>query len=380
MKLKNKFLKEQQKTKSKPKIIVPEVFNQKVRYLCNVISEVEWSGILLYTSEGTIKDPENMVITLKDIILMDKGNKTGTDYDFNEGGTDRHIEYCEENEDALGWNIGHIHSHNSMGVFFSGTDMSELKDNAKSHNFYLSVIVNNAMDCVAKVGISSTNHSVYEENFSGFDENGDPYPLGKKNIKVTHDFFKEIDCEVSLNKEGGIFDKFFTDNVEDVLSKSNYSASYNPPHTQHYWGTGFENDQSILGYHSQGITMSKHWSAAEEEEEKKGLLGSVEKGTIEDMIFYIINGNPRGSNFYQTLDSMFQRLDRNDVSFEDIEDRITNSVDIAFYKILKVEDSISQEEVISVLEQITDTLEEYAMTYPLASKCHEFFEVMLNEI
>lgn len=52
----------------------------------------------------------------------------------------------EGNEHLEECRIGHIHSHNTMGVFFSGTDWGELEDNAPNHNYYLSLIVNNFMD------------------------------------------------------------------------------------------------------------------------------------------------------------------------------------------------------------------------------------------
>ena len=57
------------------------------------------------------------------------------------------------------WKVGHIHSHNVMRVFFSGTDMDELHDNAPSHNFYVSLIVNNLLTLYI-------NESVLKESFS----------------------------------------------------------------------------------------------------------------------------------------------------------------------------------------------------------------------
>lgn len=43
--------------------------------------------------------------------------------------------------------------HN-MNTYFSSTDMSELADNAQQHQYYLSLIVNNATDLCAKVGVA----------------------------------------------------------------------------------------------------------------------------------------------------------------------------------------------------------------------------------
>ena len=32
---------------------------EKIHYLCSKISEVDWSGILLYSVKGSIKEPKN---------------------------------------------------------------------------------------------------------------------------------------------------------------------------------------------------------------------------------------------------------------------------------------------------------------------------------
>ena len=78
-------------------------------YLCNKIPYQEWSGVLFYRVQGSIKDPENMICTLEDIYPMDKGSQTATDYEFDTS----IFKHMEENnlEDCV---MGHIHSHNSM--------------------------------------------------------------------------------------------------------------------------------------------------------------------------------------------------------------------------------------------------------------------------
>jgi proteasome lid subunit RPN8/RPN11 len=89
---------------------------------------------------------------------MNKGSKAFTEYDFSDKAL---IDYRMDNLESHDWKIGHIHSHNTMRVFFSGTDMSELIDNSEFHNYYVSLIVNNFMETTAKVAfrgepISST--------------------------------------------------------------------------------------------------------------------------------------------------------------------------------------------------------------------------------
>jgi len=65
--------------------------------------------------------------------------------------------FMDENFDEMlekGWNHrGHVHSHNTMSVFFSPEDMSELNDRVKDHNMYFSIIVNVFGDKIAKVAI-----------------------------------------------------------------------------------------------------------------------------------------------------------------------------------------------------------------------------------
>jgi hypothetical protein len=162
---------------------MPDDTLNKIKYLCREIAKVEWSGILLYSVEGTIREPEKMIITLQDIIPMNKGTQAYTEYNFNEkkrdssGYADRHIDYIEENEHALEWHLGHIHSHNTMAVFFSGTDMSELDDNSASHNFYLSLIVNNFMDFTAKVAFRATAEYKISMPYIALDENGNKYTM-----------------------------------------------------------------------------------------------------------------------------------------------------------------------------------------------------------
>ena len=89
--------------KRKIKVLMPEEFYKKVEFLCKKISNVEWSGILLYTCEGTITKPESFIITLRDIILMDKGSNGATEYELNGGEDDFHIDYMEKYPDRS-WN------------------------------------------------------------------------------------------------------------------------------------------------------------------------------------------------------------------------------------------------------------------------------------
>ena len=89
---------------------------------------------------------------------------------------------AKHNAPEKNWKVGHIHSHHSMSVFFSGTDEAELRENSANHNFYLSIIVNNKHEIIGKVGIKSSNNlpeNIEEIGYTALDEEGKEYVLEK---------------------------------------------------------------------------------------------------------------------------------------------------------------------------------------------------------
>jgi len=107
----------------------------------------EWSGTLFYKTEGELGE-ENFKIMAEELYLQDIGTSTYTEYD---PANPDFIKFLMENPGHRMMKQGHIHSHNSMAVFFSGTDTDELSENSEFHNYYLSLIVNNKNEMVAKV-------------------------------------------------------------------------------------------------------------------------------------------------------------------------------------------------------------------------------------
>ena len=91
------------------KIIIPEEVESKIRFLCNKIHAVEWSGTLFYDIEGTFED-NNLVVTCKDIYLMDIGSAAYTEFNMSPDV----ISYMAQNPELLDYKTGLIHSHNNM--------------------------------------------------------------------------------------------------------------------------------------------------------------------------------------------------------------------------------------------------------------------------
>jgi proteasome lid subunit RPN8/RPN11 len=175
-------------------LIMPLNVLHQIQYLCKTISEVEWSGILFYTTEGSITNPETFKVILKTILPLDKGTKGYTEYALDE----RFLNFIEEDfEERCTWKVGHIHSHNSMAVFFSGTDMAELNDNAPSHNFYLTLIVNNAMDFMAKIAFTAqASRDIKQVPYQALNEEGNKYTIEKADFVVNTTKLFIYDCEI----------------------------------------------------------------------------------------------------------------------------------------------------------------------------------------
>lgn len=199
--------------KETPLIIMPEHILHQIKYLCKEIAAVEWSGILFYDVEGTIQDPSGMVFTLVDILPMHKGTQSYTEYEI---GTDV-MDYMMENPMLMTCKMGHIHSHNNMNVFFSGTDMEELRDNAPNHNVYLSLIVNNKMEFCAKVA-HHIREVATDVKLVARDIDGEEYVISEDaGTNVINSVVVDYDCIIDAPKNEISVTDIFKSNVEKII-------------------------------------------------------------------------------------------------------------------------------------------------------------------
>jgi proteasome lid subunit RPN8/RPN11 len=195
---------------------MPDEILNKIKYLCKNIPDVEWSGILFYNIEGSIKEPSKMKITLEDILPMDMGSKAYTEYEID----NRYVDFLmEENQEhRMEWHMGHIHSHNTMPVFFSGTDMDELNDNSESHNIYLSLIVNNFMDFSAKVAFRGRAESITEKiPYHAKDEEGNEYIIDTANFNIKKEKMFVYDCDIVSKAEHISVGTDFSNQVKEIM-------------------------------------------------------------------------------------------------------------------------------------------------------------------
>lgn len=144
---------------------------------------------------------------------MDKGTGATTEYEFDQDVADYIMDNVEANPELwMGIKIGHIHSHHSMGVFFSVTDMSELTINCSNHNFYLSLIVNNFMEMTAKLV-----YKVIPCAYLSRDENGEEYEMEALGNEVPLMFIHDCIIERPIQEE--LVNETFSKRVKEIMEK-----------------------------------------------------------------------------------------------------------------------------------------------------------------
>lgn len=121
-------------------IHIPSDVEAKIRHLCSVVHDVEWSGTLFYKYSGSLDDG-TFEVTCVDLYVMDIGSSAYTEFKESADVISYRIANDLLDEDIM---EGLIHSHNNMATFFSGTDQSTLVEEGTNSNHFVSLIVNNA--------------------------------------------------------------------------------------------------------------------------------------------------------------------------------------------------------------------------------------------
>ena len=251
---------------------------------------------------GSIKDPSTMILTVEDILPMNKGTQAYTEYSMD----DRVIDYMMDNETMeKGWKMGHIHSHNTMAVFFSGTDWSELEDNAPHHNFYLSLIVNNFMDFCAKVCFISEAKDTKDFDFLAKDEHGNEYVYLSKPYEVKQKKLVVYDCDIKSPVSAIAIEDSFKTRVTGIITDAENKAAAlaaaraaNPPTTSYAgWDGGHRGViQDPKDHKGKVIQMTPHrpdikrWSGMDTKTPIKdtGFDAQVLEDQIEDFAMYVL--------------------------------------------------------------------------------------------
>lgn len=218
------------KTEGNIKLTVTEGMINKIRYICGEFPTKEWSGVLFYDIKGTLKKPDLIEIKAFDFYPLDLGSTSYTEFEYSPD----FAAYIARNPSLMDHQMGLIHSHNNMGVFFSGTDTATLQEQAPLYKKFLSVIVNNRMDIVAKLAVYTesdiTNNTeiISTTSYQDIDYTNKKINNNSKITKVYKE--KEIwvyDCDII--KEGKeIVDREFKEAVEDLKTNAT-KQSFNSP-------------------------------------------------------------------------------------------------------------------------------------------------------
>lgn len=201
----------------KGKLIITRDILNKIKYTCNKISAVEWSGVLFYTFEGDIVKPESFVCTIQDLFVMDKGTDAHTAFKYNEDIVDILETKPELEENCI---MGFMHSHNNMAVFFSGEDMNELKDNSSNYFQYLSVVVNNKTDIIAKASFIAEVVKTSEVITKFKNSKGELKQTAPKEETTSEYIMYTADLVIELPEEE-VMEEFFANRVNAVIAKAN---------------------------------------------------------------------------------------------------------------------------------------------------------------
>lgn len=271
----------------KPVLLITQNLLYKIYRLCQVNNPVEWSAVLFYKIlDGDVENPTKFKFEANDLFLMDIGSGSYTEYEYDE----HVVKYLCDNPHLMGedYAMGHIHSHNNMSVFFSGTDKQELVDNAPNHNFYLSLIVNNKNNMCAKVAISQEKEIT---TTSRFKRNGlSKWFTNEPEIKIVNEVV-DYDCDIKLlsntefeNRLNIIKKKVKTKPLNNIRKSQMYGVEFSRNESLHgkYKQLAWEFGENVINNHSQPNT-DEFFSKEEIINFTNLLLGNVNASTFDNL-------------------------------------------------------------------------------------------------
>ncbi len=118
-------------------VIIENILESKIRFICSKLHNTEWSGIVFWTKTGSFEE-NNIEFRAHDFLLLDVGDTVSTAFDM----TPQVIGYMTKHN-LIGSFIGLLHSHHTMSTNFSAVDTNTLLSEGQNSNHFLSIIVNN---------------------------------------------------------------------------------------------------------------------------------------------------------------------------------------------------------------------------------------------
>lgn len=128
-------------------LVMPKKIRDKVSYLLTEFPNEEWSGCAWYKVYSRYETTMPKTVKLVHFIPIDLGDGTSTEIDG-----DKMLDVMSsmhKKMDLTGLYLGLIHSHHTMGAFFSGTDKETALENAVKDGLYFSTVVASQKEKVA---------------------------------------------------------------------------------------------------------------------------------------------------------------------------------------------------------------------------------------
>ena len=281
----------------KDKVIIPDnIIDQIQKYNFASPSE-EWSGVIFYSV--TEKD-NKFIYHIKGLIVLDVGSQTTTEYDV----TNPEITHYMVVNGLVDCYMGNLHSHNKMDVFFSVTDSKAFEQS--NYPVFLSVIVNNAMDIIAKVGFKITTITKPVNSYLHPVTKEKVYTKEEESISENYEI---RDCIIEWNKEST---NEYIEQIKEIKRKkegakkklhNNYTAynNYNIHHSNYGQYSMFNNLYDDTDYYYDEATNVNNkygywdkYAPTTNPKEKNGINTVNNKNTINTKHsgkkFYDING------------------------------------------------------------------------------------------
>lgn len=332
-------------------LIIPEDVEKKIRYMCQNVSTIEWSGTLFYKLEGKYEDG-TLVIRCVDFFLMDIGSSAYTEFDMSPDV----IGYMTENTELLDCQMGLIHSHNTMATFFSGTDTGTLLEEGKDRNHFVSLIVNNAG--VYTAGITRLEHTISEITEKGTFHTFQDEVVDLEGETYTEETTAVIWRELNIIKEG-VGDSFEV--LDDRMAEIKAAKAARPVYNGY---TGFNqygyNANSAVAHDEEFIwgkdkypesyePVTKVPPYKEPSSKKETIFNNLSDEVITKALKQLITGSvilPNDSkiDLKQWARNMENLFDRRFKTMKDFESWAVNYVDFLVWdlddpKVLKSEDT-----------------------------------------
>lgn len=319
---------------------------------------------------------------------MNKGTLGYTEYDYDgeftkflkskvNGDMKKFVELLKQKNKNR---ISHIHSHNNMKVFFSGTDTKELLDNSEHYNYYLSLIVNNNHEMCAKIAYRGFIKSEGERKTSikYKDINGDFITINEEenfNSKEEEVVFI-VDCDIksqySISEEFKKRTDFIIEEAEKKAQKikaenikkfsiDNYSSFGKLPESNR----AFVNSNQLKIFENIDSDIDSDIS----DKDIKQFISKVISFDLEDTL-----------GIESNLTQIQHNIDANQIDMDEYIEKLEEQIFLAFTHCFgELYNSYELFEIIC--ERASDIIDEYETQFPFVDIIsHEFWNISQTQL